>query len=408
MQENNDIKSGEPQSTEHSAAEPEKVVKKARRRSRKPTTKKQTLIPPRQFRNILAAAIILCLGIAGFIIFILAGDTTPPVIQKVALSDVTEANAVITWQTNEPSTSQVEIWDSNVSVSTELDGTLAANHSATLTDLKPNTRYRFTVISKDKRGNEAKLGIELTTPPQPYVPPLVISELKISNTTDFSATITWQTDRPVTSQVEYGETDSYGSIASANKEPMTKHSITLIELKPKTSYHFIVKSKDAGGKESASEDRTFITLSTAAAAVEVGPEIDKRAPDFTLPTLDGKELSLSQFRGKTVMVNFWLTSCSACASEMPDIQAVFNTWSRDDLEIFAVNVGERAAFVRSFFSSRGLTFPALLDSDEAVSDIYQISTIPTTFFIDADGIVSEIKQGRFTSQSEIENILKSL
>src|SRR4030066_473650 len=180
---------------------------------------------------------------------------------------MTEATAVITWQTNEPATSQVEIWDSNVSAVTELDGAPVVNPSATLTDLKPDTSYRFTIISKDKRGNEARLEIELTTPPQLYVPPLVISEVKISNITDFSATITWQTDRPATSQVEYGETDSYGSIASANKEPATKHSSTLIGLKPKTAYHFIVKSKDTFGEEAASEDRAVITLSTTAAAV---------------------------------------------------------------------------------------------------------------------------------------------
>jgi len=408
MQENDSIKSGEAQSTEHNVAEAEKIAKKAQKGGRKPPTKKQALIPPGQFRNILAAAIILCLGLAGFIIFILTNDTTPPAIQKVSISDVTEATAVITWQTNEPATSQVEIWDSNVSAVTELDGTPVVNHSVTITDLKPDTSYRFTIISKDKRGNEAKLEIELTTPSQPYVPPLVISEVKISNITDFSATMAWQTDRPATSQVEYGETGSYGSVASANKEPSTKHSITLIGLKPNTSYHFIVKSKDAGGEEATSEDRTFITLSAAAATVGIGPEIGKRAPDFTLPTLDGKELSLSQFRGKTVMINFWQSSCSNCASEMPDIQAVFDKWSRDDLEILAVSVGERAAFVQSFVDSRGLTFPALLDLDEAVKDIYQISHFPTTFFINADGIVSEIKQGSFTSEPEIERILKSL
>src|SRR4030043_880524 len=170
MQENDSIKSGKPQSTEHSDAEPEKIVKKARKRGRKPTAKKQPPIPPGQFRNILAAAIILCLGLIGFIIFILTNDTTPPAIQKVSISDVTEATAVITWQTNEPATSQVEIWDSNVSAVTELDGTPVVNHSATLTDLKPDRSEEHTIISKDKRGNEAKLEIELTTPSQPYVP----------------------------------------------------------------------------------------------------------------------------------------------------------------------------------------------------------------------------------------------
>ena len=89
MQENDNIKSGEAQITEHNVAEAEKIVKKVPKRGRKPAAKKQALIPPGQFRNILAAAIILCLGLAGFIIFILASDTTPPAIQKVSISAVT-------------------------------------------------------------------------------------------------------------------------------------------------------------------------------------------------------------------------------------------------------------------------------------------------------------------------------
>jgi peroxiredoxin len=93
---------------------------------------------------------------------------------------------------------------------------------------------------------------------------------------------------------------------------------------------------------------------------------------------------------------------------MPYLQAIYEKWPRDKLEILAISVGERAAFVQSFVDRQGLTFPALLDSDEAVSEIYQISSFPTTFFINADGIISEIKEGRFVSQFEIEDILKSL
>lgn len=408
MQENDSVKSDKPQTAEHSDAKPEKAVKKTRKRGRRTPAKKQPVLPQGRFRNILAAAIVLCIGLLGIIIFLLANDTTPPIIQKVSVSDIVEASAVIVWQTDKPATSQVEIWDSSTSISTELDKTLVTNHSVTLTDLKLNTRYRFTVISKDKNGNKAELAIELTTPPQPYVPPLVVSEIIISNITDFSATITWQTNRPATSRIEYGETEAYGSVVPASKEPTTKHSITLIELKPKTSYHFIVKSKDTFGEEVASEDRTVITLSTTAAAIEVGTEIGKRAPDFTLPTMDGKELSLSQLRGKMVMVNFWKSSCSACTDEMPNIQAVYDRWSRDNLEILAVNIGERTAFVQSLVDSRGLTFPVLLDSDEAVSGIYQINDIPSTIFINAEGIISEIKQGSFTGEPEIERMLKSL
>ena len=109
MPETDSIKPGDSQRTEHSAAEPEKPVKNAPKRGRKTPTKKQTSIPSGQLQKLLAAAIILCLGLIGFIIFILARDTTPPVIQKVSLSDITEASTIITWQTDEPATTQVTI-----------------------------------------------------------------------------------------------------------------------------------------------------------------------------------------------------------------------------------------------------------------------------------------------------------
>jgi peroxiredoxin len=407
MLENNSTKPRNPRRVRHSAVEPEEIVKKTQKRGRRPSTKKQGLILPGQLQKILVAAIIFSLGSISFIAFVLVRDTTPPVIKSVSFSDMIGKSAAITWQTDEPATSQV-VCGPDVCTPTEPDEALATNHFATLSDLKPNTRYHLILISRDKGGNEARLEIELTTPVQPYATPPMISGLKVFNTTDSSATITWQTDRPATSQVEYGETDSYSLITPPDEELTTHHGITLTGLKPTNTYHFSVKSRDAGGNEAISEARTFITLSTGAAAVEVAPELGKRAPDFTLPTLDGKQLSLGQFHGKMVMVNFWMTSCSACATEMPYIQAVFDKWSRDDLEILAISVGEQAAFVHSFADRRGLTLTALLDSDEAVSKIYQISVIPTTLFINADGIIMEIKKGRFTSQFEIEDILKSL
>jgi peroxiredoxin len=314
MPESDSIKRGGFQHTEHSAAEPEKIAKNTPKKGYRTPRKKQTSIPSGQLQKILAAAIILCLGLIGSISFILARDTTPPVIQEVSLSDIAEASTIITWQTDEPATSQVTIWDSEVSTSTELDETLVTSHLATLSDLKPNTRYQLILISRDKGGNEARLEIGLATPAQPSATPPVIS---------------------------------------------------------------------------------------------VGPEVGKLAPDFTLTTLKGKQVSLSQFRGKIIMVNFWQSTCSNCIEEMPYLQAIYEEWPHDKLEILAVSVGEKAAFVQSFVETRGLTFPALLDSDEAVSEIYQISRFPTTFFVNADGIIKEIKTGAFTSQSEIEAILKS-
>lgn len=388
--------------------EPEDIVKKPQKSGRRPSAVKKGSMLPGYLQKALAAVIILCLGLVGFIIFILARDTTPPVIQQVSLSDIIEASTTITWQTDEPATSQVTIWDSEVYISTEPDETLVTNHSATLTDLKPNTKYQFILISRDKGGNESRLEIELTTPPQPHANPPIISEVKVFNTTDSSATITWQTDVPATSHVEYGTTNAYGSTTPPDNELTTSHSVALTGLKPSTTYYFGIKSQGAGGNEAMSEAQTLITLSSAAVTVEIGVEVDKRAPDFTLLTLDSKALTLSQFRGKIVMVNFWQASCSACREEMPHLQAIYQEWPRDKLEILAVSVGDRAAFVRSALDSEGLTMPALLDSGEAVSEIYRITRFPTTFFINNDGIIKGIKEGRFKSQSEIEDILNSL
>ena len=385
-------------STQSQANEATEATEKTRKRSRRTSTRKGGLILQRHLGKILVASIILCLILIGSIIFILVRDTSPPIIHKVSLLDITESGLIITWHTDEPATSQVTVRNADASISTELDTTLVSDHSVDLNNLKPDTKYQFTVISKDKLGNEAKLEIELITPSKPHTPPPLISEVEVSNITDTESTVTWQTDKPATSQVEYGENESYSLITPPNEELTNCHSITLGNLKPNTSYHFRAKSKDADGNEATTEGQTFITLGKITAAVEIAPEIGKRAPDFTLPNLDGDYISLSQLRGKIVMLNFWQTSCSACTKEMPDIQSVFNTWSHDDLEIFAINIGERAVFAESFLGSRGLTFPALLDSDGAVSDIYRISVIPTTFFINANGIISEIKQGRFMNQ----------
>ena len=404
MTESNNLKTDDLQYTEHNAAEPEKIVKKPQKSGRRPSAKKKGSILSGQLQKILAAAIVLCLGLAGFIIFILARDNTPPVIQQVSLSDMAESSVIITWQTDEPATSQVTIWDSEVYNSTKADETLVTNHSATLNALKSNTKYKLILISIDKSGNETRLEIELTTPLQPYANPPIISEVKVFNITDSSATITWQTDVPATSQVEYGTTNAYGSTTPPDNELTTSHSVALTGLKPSTTYYFGIKLQGAGGNEA----QTFITLSSAAVNVEIGVGIDKRAPDFTLLTLDSKALTLSQFKGKIVMVNFWQASCSACKEELPYLQAIYQEWPRDKLEILAISVGDRAVFVQSAVDSEGLTMPALLDSGEAVSEIYRITRFPTTFFINNDGIIKGIKEGRFKSQSEIEDILNSL
>jgi len=149
-------------------------------------------------------------------------------------------------------------------------------------------------------------------------------------------------------------------------------------------------------------------LIACAEVPEVGLEIGNRAPDFTLQTIDDETVALSDFRGKIVMVNIWLTDCKGCVDEMAHIQAVFDRWSDEELTILAINTADSAASVREFVNSHGITFPVLVDPQGQLSSDYCKFGAPTTFFIDGKGIVKAIQPSAFLSPDEIESILETL
>ncbi len=234
----------------------------------------------------------------------------------------------------------------------------------------------------------------------------VIQNISVSDIAQTSAIINWQTNEPATSQVTICGSDNCTSL-KPDQSMVTNHSATFTDIKPGTRYQLTVSARNEQGKESEFT-LELVTPRKPETPIVLGHEVGDRAPDFTLSTIDGNETSLSQYRGKIVMLNFWQSTCPACAQETPYIQAVFDGWPSDKLEILALSVEERAVFVQTFLDTRGLTFPVLLDSDGAVSNTYEIASFPTTLFINADGIIKAKKSGHFSSQTEIENILKSL
>jgi len=125
------------------------------------------------------------------------------------------------------------------------------------------------------------------------------------------------------------------------------------------------------------------------------PQEGFQAPDFELSTLDGQTLVLSDFRGKAVLVNFWATWCPPCRSEMPAMQQVYTDYGSDAFVILAVNntQQDRNEDVVAFVSEQGLTFPMLMDIRGKVSQTYQVHSMPTSFFIDPEGIIREIVIG---------------
>ena len=140
------------------------------------------------------------------------------------------------------------------------------------------------------------------------------------------------------------------------------------------------------------------------------PAPGKTAPDFELQSLEGETVSLESLRGKYVMLNFWATWCGPCRVEMPYFEDIHRDpeWSDRGLVILAVNLGEPAELVQSFMDAFGLTFTVLLDSQHEVGMLYNARLIPTTYFLDKDGIIKDIKIGSFRDKAEIEQILSDL
>lgn len=124
------------------------------------------------------------------------------------------------------------------------------------------------------------------------------------------------------------------------------------------------------------------------------PRERRPAPNFVLADYEGKAVRLSDFQGKTVLLNFWATWCTTCEAEMPDMQRLAEE-NQDDLVVLAVNQAEGTGRARAWSDSRDLTaMTFVMDTDEAVTNAYKLpSGLPHSFFIDENGIVRVVKHG---------------
>lgn len=128
-------------------------------------------------------------------------------------------------------------------------------------------------------------------------------------------------------------------------------------------------------------------------------EIGAPAYNFTLPDLDNNAITLNDLQGHPVILNFWATWCAPCRIEMPEFQTVYENHPDGNIAIVAVNLDEPADRVTKFFrDDLGLTFTALLDDGGVIADQYGVFTYPTTYFINAEGVVTAVHRGSLTEK----------
>ena len=142
---------------------------------------------------------------------------------------------------------------------------------------------------------------------------------------------------------------------------------------------------------------------------EIGLEKGNKAPDFELLTLEGEKVSISDFEGKNVILNFWATWCKPCEKEMPELEKVYQQ-NKDEVTVVAVNftVSEKnVESVQSYIKQGGYTFPVLLDQKNKANSGFEVLSYPTTYFLDENGIIRDKVIGQMTDEI-IENKLKKL
>jgi peroxiredoxin len=133
------------------------------------------------------------------------------------------------------------------------------------------------------------------------------------------------------------------------------------------------------------------------------PKIGDEAPDFTAIALNGDIVSLSDYRGQPVWINFWGSWCPPCRAEMPEIQEAYEMLGPQGLALLAVSLGDRPSEAADFARKNGVTFTVLLDPDRSLtSEPYPIYNFPTHIFVDEDGIVRNIVLSEMSSSQAIE------
>ena len=135
------------------------------------------------------------------------------------------------------------------------------------------------------------------------------------------------------------------------------------------------------------------------------PKIGDRAPDFTLPGIDGKNVSLSDYAGKPVVINTWSTSCIECKKEMPFFKDVLEQYGPRGLVFLSINTMDSINTTKNYLSQNGYDFTTAIDLKSVIYKQFCCpkNADPNTFFIGADGTIKSIKIGGFATKDELLN-----
>jgi len=385
-----------------------------------------------------------------------------PVISEITVSSISSARAVIRWTTN-VGTNRAIFYGTTSSLNESAGNLLlqATSHSITLTSLDDNTTYYYRIKAEDIYGNVATSPVAtFTTTTGPIPPPTPPTENGIYINYDYRFSVhypaTWTSQtvtlsggacyakeeddlvyiavRPATNFKDAATTfvvdfiNLFGVALTPTVESET--IVTLADDTPGNQILFsvlfgskklvvtgVIKDGNAimvlGGNSPMHID-LYKSIGQSLLFWTVGPSIGDMAPDFTLRCIDGSHVTLSNLRGKKVIVNFWNLNCHYGMEEMPDFQTVRDNHPESSVAMLIINSAAAGfpansdAAVGAAVATGGWTFTVPLDDSGAVAQAYDVTSgIPVTFFIDSGGIIRAKQDGKFLNADAIEAMLSS-
>lgn len=132
-----------------------------------------------------------------------------------------------------------------------------------------------------------------------------------------------------------------------------------------------------------------------------------RAPGFRLEALDGSQISLEEYRGQVVLINFWATWCDPCRAEFPDLQAVYEARQDDGFAVLGVNSHETRGAIAPFVAAMGASYPILIDDGGRVAKAYRPVGLPMSVLLDQEGIIQVRHLGLLT-EDQLQEYLADL
>ncbi len=128
-----------------------------------------------------------------------------------------------------------------------------------------------------------------------------------------------------------------------------------------------------------------------------GAGVGRRAPDLQLESLDGRQVSLADYAGQVVLINFWATWCPPCKEEIPAIERAYQAHRDEGFVVLGINDGEAFEVIQAFAGELGITYPVLIDKRGDVAARYRRRGLPLTLIVDRNGVIQVRHEGYLTA-----------